>query len=329
MSALIMGSPPRHYGLFPLVVAWQPYLAGLTWYLPNLEAGLLTGAPPGSPIRSVLRQPRQQLWQAFAKHFQPGELSQWQAYLQYLASQEDQDEQDLRAAIRGTLAPALPPQLDGEALWSLAYQLEETLAEKQRVLAQVAAQERALAGILGEADEEERLSLPLDVTFSPLLAGGAPDLPLARLRLHFWQKILAPKLPAPWTMVVLDPAAGESSPRFLWEAAREEGQELWQAHFLLPSWPEQPPPEQDALAALELGVLFQKTLAALLAALAAAPDTAERWREELEGLIRQRLWPAAASGQAQGLRLEVMAWTSAADRTTTIPAPMVFLAPAD
>jgi len=329
MSALVMAPGPRQYGLFPLVVAWQPWLASLSFYLPNLHVGLMTGAPPGNPVHSCLSEPRKQVWQTFAKHFQPGELSQWQAYLQYLAAQEDQDEQDLQAAIRGTLAPVLPPQLDGEALWSLAYQLEETLAEKNRVLAQVAAQERALERILGETDEAERHDLPLDVTFSPLLAGGVPDLPLARLRLHFWQKILAPHLSAPWTMVVLEPYAGESSPRFLWEAARDEGQDLWQAQFLLPPWQDQPPQEAAALAALELGVLFQKTLAGLLEAVAAAPDTADRWQEELAALATQRLWPAAAGCREGGVRLEIIAWAAGAGKPEAIPGPMVFLAPAD
>lgn len=323
MAALILESPPRQYVLFPLVISWQPWYACLPYYLPNLRAGLVTGAPGAPGLQTCLLPPKHQVWQAFAKHFQPGELSQWQAYLNYLAAQEDQDEQDLQAAIRGKLAPVLPAQLDREALWSLAYQLEATLAEKSAVLQQIVAQERMLGEMLGEADAPDQEALPVDVAFSPPLAQGPPDLPLARLRLQFWQEIMAPYLADPWTMAVLEPAAGESSPRFLWEAAREDGQDIWRAGFTLPSVGLPAGQVQPEWEDLDAGVRFQKTLARLLATLTKAPQEAGPIQEELTALVVERLWSGVAQPQAPAVRLEVYAQGPGASEPAVTPAPLL------
>ncbi len=323
MAALIMASPPRQYVLFPLVISWQPWYACLPHYLPNLRAGLVTGAPEATGLQTCLTPPKHQVWQAFAKHFQPGELSQWQAYLNYLAAQEDQDEQDLQAAIRGKLAPVLPAQLDREALWSLAYQLEATLAEKFAVLQQVAAQERILGEIFGEADAPDQEALPVDVAFSPPLVLGPPDLPLARLRLQFWQEIMTPHLEEPWTMVVLEPAAGESSPRFLWETAQEEGQAIWQAGFTLPTVVPPAGQTQPAWEDLDIRVRFQKALAKLLETLVKAPQEVGAIQEELTTLVAARLGTGVAHPQAPAVRLEVYARQPGASEPAAIPAPML------
>jgi len=328
MSALIMEPPPRQYVVFPLVVHWQPWFATLAVYLPDLRAGLVSGAPSAA-WRSLLQPPRQQVWQAFTKHFQPGELSQWQAYLHYLSAQEDQDEQDLRAAIRGTLAPVVPPELDRQALWSLAYQLEETLAEKAAGLQRLAAQEKALGQLLGEAEPGDQEILPVDVAFSPALTRGPADLSLARLRLHFWQKILEPYLEAPWTPVVLETAAGESSPRCLWESAQAEGQEVWQAHWQLPAWQPQPDSAGQAMDLLELGVVFRKTLAGWLQGLMTSASEADRWRAKMDRLVAARLWPTAAPHQAPPIRLEVFSRPPGKADELSLPSPMVFLSPGD
>ncbi len=328
MAALIMEPPPRQYVIFPLVVHWQPWLENLAFYLPKLHSGLVSGAPTAAWL-SFLQPPRQQVWQAFAKHFQPGELSQWQAYLHYLSAQEDQDELDLRAAIRGTLAPGLPPELDREALWSLAYQLEETLAEKTAGLQQLADQEKVLEQLLGEAEADDQQVLPVDATFSPALTQGPADISLARLRLQFWQMILDPYLEEPWTLVVLEPAAGESSPRYLWQTALTAGQEGWQAHFQLPAWQPQPSSAAQSMAILELGVLFKKTLDGLLQALlTSAPETAA-WRKKMDRLVEERLWPAATPHQARAIRLEVYSWPPGLTDAPALPSPMVFLSPVD
>lgn len=328
MSALIMEPAPRQFVIFPLVVHWQPWLATLAVYLPDLRAGLISGAPSSAWV-SLLQPPRQQVWQAFAKHFQPGELSQWQAYLHYLGAQEDQDEQDLRAAIRGTLAPVLPPELDREALWSLAYQLEETLAEKAAGLQRLAAQEKVLGQLLGETEPGEQEILPVDVAFSPALTRAPADLPLAGLRLQFWQKILAPHLEEPWTLAVLEPAAGESSPRYLWQALQTEGQEVWQAHWLLPGWRPQPGSDVQQMELLELGVVFRKTLAGWLQALLTSASEAALWREKMDRLVAERLWPAAAPHQAPAIRLEVFSRPPERTEEPPLPSPMMFLSPGD
>lgn len=328
MSALVMEPLPRQYVVFPLVVHWQPWFDHLSCYWPELRCGLATGAPKAGWV-SLLRPPRQQVWQAFAKHFQPGELSQWQAYLHYLAAETDQDEQDLQAAIRGTVAPVLPPQLDREALWSLAHQLEETLAEKAAGLQRLAAQEKVLGQLLGEAEPEDLEILPVDAAWSPPLSLGPPDIPLARLRLQFWQEVLSPHLAEPWTMVVLEPEAGESSPRFLWQAAQDDGQEFWQARWRLPAWQPQPGSVEQNVELLELGVLFRKTLAGLLQALAASAGEAAQWRETLQRLVEERLWPASIPRQASAVRLEIYGWLPGSPMSPAVPAPMLFLSPAD
>ncbi|MGQ9921536.1 MAG: hypothetical protein ACUVRZ_09450 [Desulfobacca sp.] len=329
MSAVIMEPTPRQYVIFPLVVHWQPWLENLSLYLPDLHGGLVSGAPAAARL-SLLQPPRQQVWQAFARHFRPGELRQWQAYLHYLGAQEDQDEQDLRAAIRGTLAPVLPPELDREVLWSLAYQLEETLAEKAAGLERLAAQEKALGQLLGEAEPDAPENLPVDVAFSPALTRSTMDLSLARLRLQFWQKILAPYLEDPWTLVVLEPMAGDSSPRYLWQAAQAEGQEVWQTAWQLPGWRPQPGCEAQAMAPLELGVVFRKTLAGLLQALSLTDAAAAAaWQEQMNRLVEERCWPAATPHQATAIRLEVVSRLAARADAPSLPSPMVFLSPGD
>lgn len=326
MAALIM-EPRRRYVVFPLVVPWQDWFACLSWYLPEVRFGLLTGAPVGMAGESLLQVPGRQVWQAFAKHYQRGELRQWQAYLEYLASQEDQDEQDLQAAIRGTLTPGLPPRLDREALWSLAYQLEESLAEKAAGLQRLAEQEKVLGQLLG-AEPEVPADPAIDHAFSPPLAAGPADITLASLRLHFWQEILAPHLEEPWTAVVLEPAAGESSPRYLWEAAREAGQDVWQAEFRLPMLRLQAGADPAALYSVELGVTFRKTLSALLEAVSTDPAAAEQWRQTMSRLAVAQLWPAASLPQTQAISLQVYGRPAGAAKTEKLPNPMVFLSPA-
>ncbi len=328
MTALIMEPLPWQYCLFPLVLPWQGWYACLALYLPEARIGLATGMPPHLPFQQLLEPPRQQVWQAFARHFQPGELQQWQAYLQYLAVQEDQEEEDLQAAIRGTLAPVLPAQLDRQALWSLAYQLEQTLADKAAGLQRLAAQEKLLAQLLGEAGEEPE-ALPLDTVFNPSLAGGAPDLPLARLRWQFWQEILAPQLEDPWVAVVLEPAAGEGSPRHLWESEREEGRQFWQARFRLPGLVLPAGPEPLVLEMVEFGVAFRKTLAGLLQALTTSPPDVSRQQEALQSLLAGVAWPAAVLGPVAGVSLEIYGWPQEGERPPSLPPVMMFLSPAD
>lgn len=329
MTALILDPPLRQYVVFPLVVHWQQWYECLPLYFPALGFGLVIDAPPERALVSLLSPPRQQVWQALAKHFQPGELSQWQAYMTYLAAQEDQDELDLQAAIRGNLAPALPPQSDGETLWSLAYQLEQVLAEKAAGLQKLAAQEQALDQLLAEIEPGEQEILTAAATFSPALTSGPADIPLARLRLHFWKEILRPKLEEPWTMVVLEPAAGESSPRFLWENAREAGQEFWQTRFYLPADGNQAGSQASKLEAMELTMLFRKTLAGLLHALTAEPAKTASWRESLQRLVADRLWPESGRHQAPAVCLEIFSWPEGVSELQGMPSPMVFLSPVD
>ena len=116
----------------------------------------------------------------------------------------------------------LPKEVDPELLWSLAYQLEQVLAEEAAGLQRLVGQQQALAQSLGEDLAEENDFRYWKQTFNPSITGGRPDLALARVRYQFWRLVLGPRMQSPWAALVLETAAGECSPRFLWQADAEE-----------------------------------------------------------------------------------------------------------
>ena len=329
MTALVFAPPPWLYVAFPLVVHWQAQFDALAFYFPDLLFGLLQDKPNQAGCTTVLEPPRQQGLPALSRDYHPGELRQWQAYLNFLATQEDQDEADLQAAIRGHLEPVLPKQVDRELLWSLAYQLEQLLAEKASDLQRLASQQQALEKVLAEDLGEEEELAPLEAGFNPVLTGSSPDLDLARIRYRFWREVLAPHLTPPWAAVVLEVAAGESSPRYVWEANRGEGGQLWQAGFVLPDWRPQPGKTAKDMETLQLGVEFRKTLGELLLALRENQAELEACRGKIQRLAEERLWPASGLPQAQAIRLEVFGWPERAPESELILEPMLFLSPAE
>jgi hypothetical protein len=328
MTALVYAPPPWHFFAFPLVVHWQAQFDALAFYFPDLHFGLLRDKPDQAGCPTVLEPPRQQGLPALSRDYHPGELSQWQAYLNFLATQEDQDETDLQAAIRGHLGPVLPQQVDRELLWSLAYQLEQLLWEEASDLRRLASQQQALEEVLADALGEEEELGPLEAGYNPSLTGSSPDPGLARRRYRFWREVLAPHLTPPWAAVVLEAAAGESSPRQVWQASRAEGGQLWQASFVVPDWRPQPGVTARDMETLALGVEFRKTLGELLLALNENPDAAEACREKLQRLVAERLWPVSGLPQAQAIRLEVFGWLKRAPESELVAEPMLFLSPA-
>lgn len=328
MAALVFAPPPWKFYAFPLVVPWQAQYDVLAFYFPDLQFGLLEDKPDQGGFTTLLQTPRQQSLQALKRDYHPGELSQWQAYVDFLATQEYHDETDLKAAIRGHLEPVLPRQVDREVLWSLAYQLEQMLIEEAAGLRRLADQQQALAKVLGEDMGEETALGPLDATLNPALTGGVPDLALARVRYQFWREVLAPRLTPPWATMVLETAAGESSPRSIWEAAQEEGGSLWQASFALPDWRTQPGLATLEMSTLRLGVEFRKTLGELLQSCSDNPTEVEAGQQKLLRLVEERLWPAAGLPRGQAVHLEVFGWLKKAGEVELIREPMVFLSPA-
>jgi hypothetical protein len=129
--------------------------------------------------------------------------------------------------------------------------------------------------------------------------------------------------------LVLEPFAGESSPRYLWQASCEEGGQLWQAGFFLPDWRPQPGATAKDMEALQLGVEFRKTLGELLLALSEHPAELEACRRNMQRLAEERLWPASGLPQAQAIRLEVFGWLERAPESGLVLEPMLFLSPAD
>jgi hypothetical protein len=202
------------------------------------------------------------------------------------------------------------------------------LAEEAAGLQHLAGQQQNLEKTLGEDLDKEIDLAPLQATFDPSLLDSRPDLGLARVRYQFWRQVLAPHLNAPWAALVLEPAAGKSSPRYIWEAAADEDRLLWQAGFDLPDWRPQPSLESADLHALQLGVEFQKTLGELLLALTGNPTELEPCRQKLLRLAEERLWPLSGLPQAQAIHLEVFGWLQGASGVELISEPMVFLSPA-
>ena len=328
MTALVFAPPPRHFYAFPLVIQWRAPYGALDFYFPNVQFGLLENQPQNKNFTTLLQPPRQKDLPTRKGDYHPGELSQWQAYLDYLTAQEDQDETDLKAVIRGKLEPVLPKEVDRELLWSLAYQLEQMLSEEAAGLQRLVGQQEALEKALGEDLAEETDLASLQATFNPSLRDSQPDLALARVRYQFWRQVLAPHMHAPWAALVLEPAAGNSSPRYIWEAAAEENRLLWQAGFDLPDWRPQPGLDSKDLHVLQLGVEFQKTLGDLLQAFKDNPAAVESCRQKMLRLAEERLWPLSGLPQAQSIHLEIFGWLQGADGVELIPEPMILLSPA-
>lgn len=327
MAALVFAPSPRQYVAFPLVFHWQPRYDCLSLYFPDLRFGLLAEPPAETAFTSILAAPPQKGGLPSDRGYRPGELSQWEAYLKFLATQEHQDEMDLKAAIRGQLEPVLTQQLDGEVLWRLAYELEQMLAEQAAGLERLSRQHQTLEAIIGEGMEEDHELAPLSTAFNPPLSGVVPDLTLARVRLRFWRQVLAPHLTTPWAALVLEDAPGEGSPRHLWEAA--EGGQFWQTALILPDWRPGPGLSAQDLSSLKMGVKFRKGLDELLQALTDNPGAVEDAAAKIKRLAEAELWPASGLPQAQSVQLAVYGWLQPATDGDFPAEPMVFLSPAD
>lgn len=327
MTALVFAPPPWKFYAFPLVVPWQAHFQSLYFYFPDLHFGLLADKPDQDSFTGDLQPPRQQGLQALDKEYGPGELSQWQAYLDFLSTQEPEDESDLKAAIRGRLEPILPKEVDRDLLWSLAYQLEQMLAAEASGLRRLAGQQQALADVLAEDLGEEQDLAPLAASFNPVLTGGWPDLALARVRYRFWREVLSPYLTSPWAAVVLEAAAGDSSPRCLWQEIAADGGKLWQAGFELPDWRPRPGASVD-MSILQLSVEFKKALGELLSALRENQAELGAAKQKMRRLAEERLWPASGLPQAQSVRLEIFGRLDGASAPEVGAEPMLFLSPA-
>ena len=88
MAALVFAPPSWQFFAFPLVVQWQAHYDALSFYFPDLHFGLLVDKPDQGGFTTVLQLPQKKGLQALERHYHPGELSQWQAYLNFLATQE-------------------------------------------------------------------------------------------------------------------------------------------------------------------------------------------------------------------------------------------------
>lgn len=302
---------------FPLVLDWQADFASLAFYFPELECGRLQGAPPACRWHSRFGPPRYHDLPALLKGFRPGELSQWRAFLDFLASQESEEE-DLKAAIKGQLLPVLPPAPEPEFLWSLAWLLEQTLRETAAGLAQVRRQEEALSAALGGELEEAVALGALEPSFSPNLELSPPDPELSRIRLLFWQQLLEVTVDSGRVGLVLESAAGEPGPRLLWQEAQAAGEAVSRWSWRLPG-PSPLPLTEETAAWQEK---FQAALADLLNAALTSPTAAASPATAMAELLDQLPVP----GPGTDFMLEL--WSHPPEALAALPRLLLFAAPA-
>jgi hypothetical protein len=303
---------------FPVILPWREEFWTLPLYFPDLKVGVTPGWPPGlpyqgRPLPAEALAPAREL-----AHYQPGELSQWKAFGEYKAQQQEEMGEIIRA-LRGE-APEVPlvPGPSGEA-WSLAWQLEKMQADQEAQMLKVDRGQEWLAEILSPEPWEQR------VDFGPvpgLKEMVDPD--LARLRYLLWRREMAPHLQKPWTPFLL----GRTSQAVF--AALREG----------PGWNRMPPVElslpgcrregewqevQGKIGGPEWLGKFQEMLAACLMAAARTQDLelkAQELNQWLEEVVAAswpvqpvwrwvlQIWPQDSEAEEWGA---VMSWAAGAE----------------
>ena len=91
MTALVFAPPLWHFYAFPLVVQWRAPYEALAFTSPMCSSGSWKTSPRQQVSQPTATPPEQYL-PTGTRDYHPGELSQWQAYLDYLSAQADQDE---------------------------------------------------------------------------------------------------------------------------------------------------------------------------------------------------------------------------------------------
>ncbi|MEW6387663.1 MAG: hypothetical protein AB1491_09145 [Thermodesulfobacteriota bacterium] len=197
---------------FPVILPWREEFWTLPLYFPQLKTGVITGWPPGLPYQGI-PLPAEALAPARElAHYHLGELSQWKAFAEYKAQQQDEVEEIIKA-LRGEPpeAPAVPVP-SGEA-WSLAWQLEKMQADQEAQMLQVDRGQEWLAEILSPEPWVQR------VDFGPVPGiKEMVDPELARLRYLLWRREMGPYLQDPWAPFLL----GRSS-QAIFASLKEEG----------------------------------------------------------------------------------------------------------
>jgi hypothetical protein len=180
---------------FPVIVPWREEFWTLPLYFHNLVVGVVPGWPPELAVQGIPLPPEAQPLPQL-KDYQPGELRQWQAFMEYSQAQE---ESNVLQAIRsyGRMPEASEQEATPEA-WSLVWQLEKMQADQEAQLLLVDKGQEWLGEILAPEPWEDR------VDFVPVPGvGEMVDPELARLRYVLWRRVMASHLKEPWAPLLL------------------------------------------------------------------------------------------------------------------------------
>jgi hypothetical protein len=188
---------------FPLILPWRPEFYTLPLYFPDLQVGVIPGWPADLPYQGLPLPPEAQITAPDLKHYQPGELRQWQAFADY---QQSRDEGDLVQALKGYAGAPPPPPSETAPRpdpWTLAWQLEKMQADQEAQLLRVDQGQDWLTDII----RPEPWSDPTDFGPAPPGVEETVDPELAQLRHRLWQRVMGPHLEGRYAPVLLGRAS--------------------------------------------------------------------------------------------------------------------------
>ncbi|MDD2903678.1 MAG: hypothetical protein PHU44_14735 [Syntrophales bacterium] len=182
---------------FPVILPWREEFWTLPLYFPDLKIGVAPDWPSNLPYQGLPLPPEAQAPGRELKGLHPGDLKQWQAFKEYQQTQNE-SEDDLIKAIRQYEAAATPKPESHLDPWHLAWQLEKMQADQEARLVRVDQGQEWLAEILAPEPWEERQSLGQVPGIDEMV-----DPELAKLRYLLWKRVMEPHLQDLWTPLLL------------------------------------------------------------------------------------------------------------------------------
>jgi hypothetical protein len=181
---------------FPVILPWREEFWTLPLYFPDLKVGVTPGWPSQVPYQGMPLPPEAEAHPMEYKHYQPGDLRQWQAFANHMRAEEG--EGDLLHVLRQYGEPRTQEQPAPPNISSLAWQLEKMQADQDAQMVLVDQGQAWLKDILAPEPWEERPA------FGPVPGvEEMVDPDLAKLRYHFWRRVMAPYLHDSWAPLLL------------------------------------------------------------------------------------------------------------------------------
>jgi hypothetical protein len=179
-----------HIVAFPVILPWREEFWTLPLYFPDLKVGVIPGWPEQLPYRGMPLPSEAEVHPRELQHYQPGDLSQWQAYENYRRDQAGEGENVIQAIRSYGQAAAQEPPSPLPNAWSLAWQLEKMQADQEAQLLLVDQGHDWLQDIFKPEPWTDRQS------YGPV-SGVAEtvDPDLAKLRYRLWRRVMVPDLP--------------------------------------------------------------------------------------------------------------------------------------